>query len=78
MHQYAIQTRLLMRKFVQCPPSSLQSALMASVQDTAALMACFASSASFFLRYPNPFRAEWVEPMESTTQQSNRYHDVDV
>ena len=54
-----------------CPisVSSLRNARMASVQDTAALMACFASSASFFLRYPNPFRAEWVEFMESTTQQ---------
>ena len=70
--QYAIQTRLFMWKFVQSLPSSLQSARMASVQDTAALMACFASSASFFLRYPNPFRAEWVEPMD-LRHRSTRY-----
>ena len=43
-HEY-----LLNWKFVQSPPSSLQSAPMASVQDTAALMACFASAASFCL-----------------------------
>ena len=63
-----------------CPmsASSLRSARMASVQDTAALMACFASSASFFLGYPNPFRADWAEPMQSTTQQVWDIDPVDI
>ena len=65
-HQY-----LLNWKFVQSLPSSLQSARMASVQDTAALMACFASAASFFLGHKSPFRGE----MGGTWW--NKYHYID-
>ena len=65
-HEY-----LLNWKFVQFLPSSLQSVRMASVQDTAALMACFASAASFFLGHKSPFRRE----MGGTWW--NEYHYID-
>ena len=66
-HEY-----LLNWKFVQSLPSSLQSTRMASVQDTATLMACFASAASFFLGHKGPFRGE----MGGTWW--NKYHYIDA